>query len=162
MEKAKVKGKEKSIETPILLIKGNIMCWEGMMIQLSNVSCVSATPLEKLEFPKFSLLCLFGGLVSFAANFLVGIFWLIIGCVWIYFWYDTNEKRKLKTVLNVIMNSSDNLCFVVKDKEFLNKILRVLEQIIIDGGVGNGNVSISIKDCEFSGNAKVLTDVGIS
>ena len=138
MEKGK--KKEKSIETPELLIKGNIISWEGTMIQLSNVSCISTSPLELMEFPKLALLFLLGGLMSFRIN----------------------EKRKSDTILNILMNSGNSLCFLVNNKKFLNEILEILKQIIIEGGVGKQNVSINLKGCKITGNAKVLNDFDIS
>lgn len=158
------KGKktEKSIETPELLIKGNIMSWEGTMIQLSNVSCISTSPLELMEFPKYALLFLLGGLVLFRGNVFLGLVLLVIGGAWIYYWYATNEKRKLDTILNVIMNSGNSLCFIVSDKKFLKKILEILKQIIIEGGVGKQKVSINLKGCKITGNARVLNDFDIS
>lgn len=46
---------EKSIETPQLLVKGNLIIWEKMMIQISGISYLSEAPLDKLPFPKWSL-----------------------------------------------------------------------------------------------------------
>lgn len=160
MEKGK--KKEKSIETPELLIKGNIMSWEGTMIQLSNVSCISTSPLELMEFPKYALLFLLGGLVSFRGNVFLGLVLLVIGGAWIYYWYTINEKRKLDTSLNIIMNSGNGLCFIVSNKKFLKEILEILKQIIIEGGVGKQKVSINLKGCKITGNAKVLNDFDIS
>jgi len=153
------KEKDKSIQTSKLLIKGNIICWEGTMIQLSNVSCVSTTPLESLDFPKLSLFCILVGLMVFKQSAFLGFVLLMAGGAWIYYWYYINEKRKLDTVLNIVMNSGNNLRFLVQDKNFLDKILQVLEKIIIDGGVGEKNVSINIHECEISGNASVLNDL---
>lgn len=152
------KEKDKSIETPELLIKGNIMCWEGTMIQLSNISCISTAPLEALEFPKLSILCILGGLIVGNQSAVLGFAFLAVGAAWIYYWYYTNEKRKSDTILNVVMNSGNNLRFLVKDKKFLEKILRILERIIIEGGVGEKNISIDIHECEITGNASILND----
>lgn len=155
--------KEKSIETPKLLIKGNIMSWEGTMIQLSNVSCVSTEPLEQIEFPKLSILLLVAGFLGLKYNPLIGILLMIGGAAWIYAWYYYNNLRKLDTILNIIMNSGNNLRFIISNKSFLDNVLGVLEQIIIDGGVGGQqNVSINISECEITGNAKVLNDLNFS
>lgn len=70
--------KEKSIETPELLIKGNIMSWEGMMIQLSNVSCISTAPLELMGFPIGSIVLLFIGIFILEYNAALGMV-LVIG-----------------------------------------------------------------------------------
>lgn len=154
--------KEKSIETSNLLIKGNIMCWEGTMIQLSNVSCISTTPLEQKEFPKLSMLLILVGCTFLTVNGFLALLLVAAGGAWIYYWYYTNEKRKSNTVLNIILNSGNNLCFVISEKSFLNQILHVLEQIIIEGGVGKQSVSIDMRGCKISGSANVLNDLNIS
>lgn len=151
--------KEKSIETAELLVKGNIMSWDGMMIQLSNVSCISTAAIELMAFPIWSVAIVLGGLLLLTEYLLGGLIVLAVGIAWIYSWYYINQKRKANTILNIVMNSGNNLQFIVGNKNFLNKILQVLEQIIIDGGIGEKNVSINIKDCTISGNAQVLNDL---
>jgi len=153
--------KEKSIETAKLLLKGNIMCWEGTMIQLSNISCISTSALAQLEFPKLSLVLLLVGIIIFSSSPIVGILLFVIGGIWVYNWYHTNEQRKSDTILNIIMNSGNTLRFIINDKDFLDKILQVLELIIIEGGVGKQNVSIDMRGCKISGSAHVLNDLNI-
>ena len=152
---------EKSIETPELLIKGNIMSWEGMMIQLSNVSCISTTSLKQIAFPVLSVLVMIIGIVIFKSNFLAGIFLLLVGAAWIYGWYYINNSRKSNTILNIVMNSGNNLQILIGNKDFLNKVLKVLEQIIIEGGVGQQNISIDIRGCKITGNASVLNGLNL-
>ncbi len=154
-------AKEKSIETSELLLKGNIMCWEGTMIQLSNISCVSTAPLDELEFPKLSILVILAGFGVINPMPPMGLLLMLAGGVWIYTWNYFNNLRKLDTVLSISMNSGNNLRFIISSKDFLKKILQVLEQIIIDGGVGNQNVSIDMRGCKIEGNASVLNDMKI-
>lgn len=80
----------------------------------------------------------------------------------IYTWYKTNEERKKNTVLNIVMNSGNNFQFVIKNSDFLDKVLKVLEQIMIDGGVGKQNVAINIQKCNFAGDAQILNDFNLS
>lgn len=154
-------SKQMTIETPQLLIKGNIMSWQGTMIQLSNVSCISTRPLTQMPFPAFSIALLLIGLLLFKYNITVSIFSFGIGVAWIYKWYKTNEERKEDTILDVIMNSGDNIQFVFYNRLFLDKVLDVLERIIIEGGVGKNHVAINIKKCNFAGDAKVLNDLNL-
>lgn len=155
-------SKQMVIETPELLVKGNIMSWYRTMIQLSNVSCISTRPLTTKEFPIPSIVLLLIGVLLFKSYFIVSIICLIIGIAWIYKWYETNEELKNNTVLNIIMNSGNNLQFVINNRDFLDKVLKVLEQIIINGGVGKQNITINIRGCEITGNAKVLNDLNIT
>lgn len=149
------------IETPLLFVKGNTMSWRETMILLSNVSCISAEPLAPKIFPKLSIDFLLIGLL-FSLLRSGGFIFLAIGLAWIFIWCITNEKRKEITVLNIVMNSGSNLQFVVNNRDFLEKVLNVLEQIIIDGGVGKQYVAIDIQGCKITGNAEVLKDLNIS
>lgn len=153
--------KEKSIKTPELKVEGNIMSWEGMMIQLSNVSCISTAPLEQLAFPVLSILLVLLGTLGLKENPAIGILLLAAGGIWVYAWYYFNEKRKMSTILSIAMNSGNSLQFLINNKIFLEKVLQVLEQIIINGGVGNQNVTINIRGNKFSGNAQVLNDLDL-
>lgn len=154
--------KEKSIETSELRIKGNILCWYDTMIQLSNISYISTSPLELIEFPKYSILMIIAAILLFGINILVSVVLLVCAIVWIYRWFKINETRKYKTVLNICMNSGNNLCILFSSRSFLDDVLKVLEEIIIDGGVGEQNVDINIRDCNISGNAHVLDNLDIS
>lgn len=153
--------KEKSIETRALKIKGNIMCWDDTMIQLSNVSCISTSLLEQEEFPKSAILVIVFGILLFRFNKLFSIILLFGGVAWISIWYNNNEKRKTETVLSICLNSGNNFRFLFREESFLYDVLYVLEQIIIDGGVGDQNVEINVQNCEFSGNSKVLDNLKI-
>lgn len=159
-------GKDKSqqmvIDTPQLFVKGNIMSWDGTMIQLSNISCISTMPLVQPAFPLTSIGLILIGFIAFKFNVFFALLLLCVGAFWIYSWYVENERRKQNTILNIVMNSGNHLQFIVRDKSFLNKILKVLELIIIDGGVGKQNVSINIQGCQITGNAKVLSDFNLS
>lgn len=153
--------KEKSIETDQLLIKGNIMCWEGMMIQLSNVSCISTSTLELLAFPILAALLILGGFFMLSEYLVAAVMCIAGGIVWIFCWYYINSTRKANTILNIVMNSGNNLQFVIGNKVFLNKILQVLELIIIEGGTGEQKVFIDMKGSKISGNSQVLNNLNI-
>ena len=57
------------------------------------------------------------------------------------------------------MNSGNSLQFLFTNQSFLVKVLHVLEQIIINGGVGKQNVVINIHGNTISGNANMLNDL---
>lgn len=155
---------EKSIETPTLTIKGNIMSWEGMMIQLSNVSCISTSNISLLPFPTLSLVILLGGLfLLFGKVFLIALLCFTIGICWIYAWFQENEKRKSRTNLNIVMNSGNYLSFIIGNKKFLERMLYVLKQVIINGGIEKkSSISFNINNCNISGNAQLLNDLNIN
>lgn len=156
-------GRENSqqmvIDTPQLFLKGNIMCWDGMMIQLSNVSCISTMPLAQAAFPLPAIVIILLGLFAFKYSAVAALVLICGGGFWIYSWYRTNVERKKNTILNIVLNSGNQLQIIINNKDFLNKVLKVLEHIIIDGGVGNKKVAINIEGCQITGNASVLNDV---
>lgn len=156
MKQEQIRLGEKTIETPTLLIKKNIMAWDDTMIQLSNISYVSASDVAKLGFPIWAAVLIFVGLVLMGQSTFLAIALVVIGGLWIYYWYQENEKRKNCAILTIRMNSGNNLYFAFSDKDFLMEVMNVLADIIINGT--DRQVSINIEDCEISGNAHVLTD----
>lgn len=158
-EISKDTSKQMVIETPQLMVKGNIMTWQGTMIQLSNVSCISTRPLTQTVFPMYSIALLFIGVLLFEDYLMASIISFGIGVALIYKWYITNKERKKNTILDITMNSGNNLQIVFYEKDFLNKVLDVLERIIIDGGLGKQNITINIEKCKFGANAKLLNDL---
>ena len=59
-------------------------------------------------------------------------------------------------------NIFKNLQILFINKDFLNRVLSVLEKIIIDGGIGNQNISIDLSGSQFAGDAQVLNNLGIN
>ncbi len=160
-EKSFNSSQQVSIQTSRLLVKGNIMIWDGTMIQLSNISCISTAALAQAPFPMYALGLLGVGIIMLLVVWYISVFLLIFGGIWIYQWYSQNKEREKNTILKVVMNSGTTLRFIINNRDFLNKVLRVLEQIIIDGGVGKQSVAINIQGSTITGNAKVLNDLNI-
>lgn len=157
----KFKEEEKCIKTEELNITGNVMTWKGTMIQLANISYITSTAVGLMDFPFLSVGMLLLGVLLGKRNGGIALLLILAGIGWIYYWYQENEKRKKLIVLTVIMNSGNKLQFLFNDKNFLNKVMDVLQKIIIDGGVGRQDVSINISDCAIGGNARVLSDLDI-
>lgn len=153
------KTDEKFIETPSLLIKKNIMTWDNTVIQLSNISYISATDIELAKFPIWAALVILGGLYLFGKSILLALFLIAAGAAGLYFWYQENEKRRQGAILTIRMNSGHNLYFTFEEKKFLLRVVHVLESIIINGGT-NAPVDINIKDCTIT-NSRILTDVNV-
>lgn len=148
------------IETDEIVIKGNIMTWGNTMIQLSNVSSISAIQ-ESPKFPSGAIgLVIVGVLFSalfskFELLLLCSISMVVLGVLMIIMYYMMLSQNKFH--LNVVMNSGSRYDFLVADKAFLNKMLSVLEDIIIRGGVGENSISINIHDSAI-GSFEALND----
>ena len=96
---------EKVIDTPSLRIRKNIMMWEDTMIQLSNVSYVSASNIAATVFPVWAAVMILAGLLLISQSALVALVLIGLGGLWIYLWYQENEKRKQGAILTIRMNS---------------------------------------------------------
>lgn len=94
--------KQRVIETPRLVVKGNIMTWQGTMIQLSNVSCISTRPLAQTLFPMYSIALLAIGIFLLEVQLIASIVFFGIGGALIYKWYSTNRERK-KTLFWILL-----------------------------------------------------------
>lgn len=150
---------EKFIETPSLLIKKNIMTWDNTVIQLSNISYISAADIELAKFPGWAALVVLGGLLLFGETALLAILLIAVGAVGVYFWYKENEKRRQGAILTICMNSGHNLYFTFEEKKFLLRVVHVLENIIINGGA-NAPIDINIKGCTIN-NSNILNDINV-
>lgn len=151
---------EKFIETPSLLIRKNIMTWDSTMIQLSNVSCISAADITTIPFPILAAILILVAVFLFERNTLLACVLIAVGGAWLYFWYKENEKRKQGAILTIRMNSGHNLHFTFENKQFLLQVLQVMERIITDGN-DSSQVSINITDCTISDNARILDNLSI-
>ena len=89
----------------------------------------------------------------------LGIAGLGVGLGWIAWWANANEKRKSSKKLNILVNSGHTFQIVFSDRNFLKKILEILEVIIREGGIGNNSISINVKDCKIDGDAHILNDL---
>ena len=150
---------EKVIETPSLRIRKNIMMWEDTMIQLSNVSYVSASNIATTVFPVWAALMILAGLLVISESVLVALVLIGLGGLWIYLWYQGNVQRKQGAILTIRMNSGHTLQFTFNNKAFLLEVLKVLENIIVDGT--DSQVSINISNSTISGNARVLENANL-
>lgn len=115
----------------------------------------------KKPIPLIAIAIIVFSLALFGVSILVGFAGLAIGVVWLYLWNMENDNRKKHIILSIAMNSGNMLQILFNDKDFLENVKKVLERIIIDGGIGTQNIAINITDCEISGNARVLEDLKI-
>lgn len=148
--------KVNSIETTELEIKGNAMSWPGAMIQISNISCISTSDLSLEPFPKWALVIIILGMFGWSFSWLLSLILVVIGGGWIIIWQENNEEKKKIKNLTIMMNSGLCLRFSITDKAFLDEIIRLLKEVLREGGIGRQNIYIDIKNSQFSGNAQVL------
>ena len=146
--------KDKSIEAPSLLIKKNIMIWNRTMIQLSNISSVSTEDVPLDECPILALSIILVGIFFGVISVMVTIICLAVGALCIYYWAQSNKKRKESAILTIRMNSGQTFSFTFDDRDFLGYVSGVIQNIIIDGGA-KAPMKIDIRGCTIE-NSSVL------
>lgn len=151
------------IHTPAIFLEKNLMIWNNhTMIQLSNISYLSAEKLGVMPFPFFAaILVLVGFMMLTSGESLVfaGLLLCAFGGAWLYLWYKENERRKNGAILHIKMNSGTELNFEFANKEFLWVVAEKLQNIMINGGVTE-KVEINITNSTIR-DSNVLTGLAI-
>lgn len=154
--------KDKTIDTPQLVITGNIMLWKDSMLQLSNISSVSAVALQPVPFPGWALLVLLLGLFAFTIQAVIAFVMIVVAVSFIFLWVKNNNDISKQKKLIIRMNSGMVCSFLFNDKEFLDRVFGVLGTIISEAGKEERNIKIDINNSTISGNAKILNDMNVS
>ena len=114
---------EKCIETEQLNITGNIMTWQGTMVQLSNVADITTQKLSPVKLPWSALVLIGLGICMFAFKAVIAFVMIVLGGIIFYAWYADNKKRSQSMMLTICMNSGKNLQILFINKDFLNRVL---------------------------------------
>lgn len=153
--------KEKKIETPTLLIKGNIICWEGTTVQISNISCISITSLDLPPLPIGRLIFILVGVFLILFKVIIGLIIVGIGLMFLYSWVSECDEREAIKNLNLDLNSGHVLVISIKDQNFLNDVISVLQDILYMGTIGDKEIVINIENSNITGNTSILNDANI-
>lgn len=135
------------------------MTWDNTVIQLSNISYISASDIPLAKFPIWAGLAIFIGFWLLGKSTFLALLLIAVSAAGLYFWYKANEKRRQGAILTIRMNSGHNLYFTFEEKKFLLRVVHVLENIIINGGA-NAPVDINIKGCMIN-NSRIETAVNV-
>jgi len=149
----------KVIDTPNLYIEGNIMMWEGNILQLSNVVNISIVPQGLLGFPFWTLFLILVGIGLFQVNILLALISFVITGGVIYFWYKRNKELRTQAHLILNTNSGKEFSFLFGDRAFLKRVFDVLAAIIVDGPSVKGGIDINISNNQIHQGASILKDM---
>lgn len=138
------------------------MVWKDSMLQLSNISSVSAVALQPVPFPVWTLLVLLLGIFMFSVKVVLAIAMIIIAVFFILLWVKNNSDISKKKKLIIRMNSGKVCSFLYNDKKFLDQVFNVLGAIISEAGKEERNIKIDINNSTISGNAKILNDMNVA
>ena len=86
--------KEKTVETAGFQVKGHLLQWENVAIQISNISLVTSSDVQPTQFPIWGLLIVIVGIALIPFMLPVGILLLALGAFTFFVWYRENEKKK--------------------------------------------------------------------
>lgn len=152
--------KEKVIETDELQVRGHLLRWKDVVIQISNISQISVGNYPTQPFPMWTLVAILIGLFAMQFNVLIGLVGLLLGGGVIFIWYQERESKKGYKFLHLRLNSGTVFSFVFEQENFLRKVLDVFANIFEDVEKNvNNSVTIDIKNCTVTDNGKVIDTV---
>ena len=64
---------KKVIDTPMLSVKDNLFTWNDTIVQIPNISMISASPIERGAVPIWALIVIALGLLGFKSSVLIAI-----------------------------------------------------------------------------------------
>lgn len=142
--------KTKIIDTSSLQIKGHLISWADVRIQISNVSAVTTMDAPIKSFPWMFLLLFFFGIYlkseayysDFLETFSVLLIIVSIGrvAIWCWeFWIAISSKY-----LMIEVNSGNTFALKFRNEEFLKEVMEVFSNIFIDDGEQYKNLQTTI------------------
>lgn len=153
----RINSKENNIVTEQLEIQGNLLRWEGTIIQISNISLITTSNLSTPRFPLWSLLLALAGIVAIAEeSLLLGLFLIVVTSAIGYLWYSDYQYAKSGKFLNLLLNSGHTYSIVFHDKKFLRKVLGVFSSIMIDGSNPAVNYNIDLNNCVIDRSSSII------
>lgn len=149
--------KEKVIETAELQIRGHLLRWKDVVIQISNISQISIGEYPAPPFPVWPEAAILIGLVLLQFNVWIGLISILVGAVVIFMWYQERQSKKDYKFLHLYLNSGTSFSFVFEQEAFLRKVLEVFANIFEDVEKNvNNSVTIDIKNCTVKDNGAFI------
>lgn len=124
-------------------------------IQLSNISLFSTADITPEKFPMPSIALILLGIILLKPLIIPALIAIILGGIWIYFWYSSVQKTKEMKRLTIITNSGNVFPIVFEDQAFLSEVVTIMTDIIRDPAHAR-NITINVKECRFSDEASVI------
>lgn len=153
--------KELKIGPEKLLIRGNIIAWQDMVIQLSNVSFVSTSEVSAMPFPMYSLIVFLIGIILLYFSLSIGILILILFAVSMVCWYMLNEEHRRGLILTIMLDSGHSFQLIFQNRKFTQEVLKLLMEILTDGNTHDRSILINIEDCTIEEKENVINELEI-
>lgn len=155
-------GKDLKIGPEKLLIRGNIMVWEDNMVQLSSISFVSSSEVSAVPFPMYSLIVFLIGIILLYFTLSIGTLLLILFAAGIVCWYMLNEEHRKGLILTILLDSGHSIQFVFQNREHVQQVLKILQEILADGNIHDRSILINIEDCTIEEKESVLKESDVN
>lgn len=144
---------KKVIDTPELSVKDNLFIWNDTIVQIPNISLISASPMERSPFPGWTVIAIALGIYAFKLSGLLAGFLIAAGLGRLYYY----NKRMQEAIMTVQLNSGASLYIKFKDKKFLSRVTTALKYAISSGK--GAKLTVNMQSCTISGNAQVLSNI---
>lgn len=153
-------NKGKTIETDNLRIAGNLLGWNGALIQISNISLITTENLNTARFPLWTILCAIIGFALLRGATFFGILLIITAGAACYYWYTKVQETKNHKYLNILLNSGYTYSILFKNDSFLDDVLLVFSNILEEDKKGKTNYFIDMESCTIT-NSSVGSTVNV-
>lgn len=130
-------------ENAVLVIENNIMQFKKSIVQLSNISSLTISPMQKTDYPIWAFIFVLAGLIILSENVMLGLIAIAIGAGVLIYIYQKNTA--LGSYLVVNLNSGDKFYFSCKDEEFLLKAEKAISKCFNN----RGRSVISFQNCNI-------------
>lgn len=151
--------KEKTVEVPGFQVKGHLLQWENVAIQISNIALVTSSDVQPTQFPIWGLLIAVLGIALIPFMLPLGLVLLALSAFTFYVWYRENEKKKQQKFLYIQLNSGKSFALLFQSQEFLNQVLQTFSNIFADGGRTGNNYYFDLKNSRIDRNSSVIQNL---
>lgn len=146
--------KMKPIRTDNLILEGYLLMWKNAMIDVDNISMVTASDLPVPAFPGFSLLTFLAGVALYLGfgEESIGVLLLLAGAGWFGLWCYQAYSVAGHKCLNLFLNSGYTYSIIFNNDAFLEEVLTTLIMVFKEGINENTLYTFNIGNCTINGS----------
>ena len=124
----------KIVETTDMYIRGHLLQWGKVAIQIRNISLITSSDIETKPFPTWAGIVAGIGVMTMFLAWYIGLILLAIAGFGIYSWYEDSRNPEGQAYLHIHLNSGDIFMILFKSKSFLKETMQVLADVIAKDG----------------------------
>ncbi len=133
-----------------ILIDDNILEYNNLIVQLSNISQVEVAPIPKEKYPPLAIAGILAGLYLLIVNVALGLVFIGACAFWLYKIYEKNESLGKYLILE--LNSGRLLLFSCNDVYFLNEVVELMKGCFRGN---NGKWFVNFGNCQIGDHNKI-------